>query len=517
MAASTSAPLLSGEAGDQAPPPQGRTPSSSALSLESVERETFLAEPPPAMSAALAGLGGASMSQTLANIFVAMAGHSLLSVTQTEQQSSITGIAVLSVVLPLAVDRTASMLLEVSEVTRCTSLADVAQTVGGRALRLVADVCVVLFGTCQFAGCARVYVDLLPGVLATVAGIPMDKDSVVLQIGCYLVLGAVTLVVMPMVQARRLHGVRAASFGSAAALVFFVASIALYAASMGKRKLRLALALTPDVLGIVSYLRMTLLWCISLQGHSVLPTLFAELRRSAARDPAELEHKLRHSRFVTKRTKMRWLLRLALVGCGLCFFLVAIASRLSAPAGAALSLLVHTPPDTSTASIQIAGMISLLLGLPLHGILATRTVDAVTRLVCSRSQRLKAGPLMDQPPPALTSIALLLSASGALGLASPPGVFTAVYNALGAATSALLLFALPAGLSLNLRRWQQRHTPTRFGAAAVATTRLARAGSLLRALELRATCFLGLALALAAVLLGLNDALGVLPLPPPGQ
>jgi len=443
------------------------------------------------LTGSLGTLRGASAMQTLVNYCAATAGHCLLDVTQTAGKCSVSGIAVLCTAVPFAVDRSAGMLLEITEVTRCSSYSDVAHTIGGWPARAIIDWSTVLFSLVQVAECARLLYVLLPSVLAILASVEATRSGPMMRLGTGFMLAATTLLLWPMMRVRSLRALRAASGGCVVALGVFVASIVLHAASLGQGKLKLALALSPkDVESNIEFLRLALLWCTALQGHSVLPTLFAELRRASARDARELELKLRHSRFVSKRTKMRWLVRVGLLGCGCAFALLALSARLAFPAGSALNVLQDisgrgaTSSDNSTASLQIAAIVALILGMPQHGLLGARCLQsgvgvlwdgaaaALAAAGCGslccrgsapsrrladrrlagrwpRAYEMAMGAASLQPTAHPAVVTALLAGSAAVGLALPLNVLAAVYEIVSGVSSALLLFVMPAALLLR--------------------------------------------------------------------
>lgn len=305
------------------------TPSSSAVSLTSLEPDSaaFGIDLPANprgrkldlnsnhLTTSFGALRGASMMQTLITLFAVTAGHSLLDVTRTAGKCSVSGLIVLCAAVPLLIDRSAGMLLEVTEVTRCGTYSDVAYTIAGCAGRALVDWSTVVFQVAQLAACTRLLYQLLPSILAILSGVEITRDSPLMHFGTIVMMAALASLLFPMMRASSLRALRAASAGSGMALALFVASIALHALSLGRHKLQLALELSNDVASNLEYARLVLLWCVAMQGHSTLPMLFAELRRANARDTRELEHKLRSSRFVSKRTKMEWLVRVMLVGC----------------------------------------------------------------------------------------------------------------------------------------------------------------------------------------------------------
>lgn len=278
------------------------------------------------------------------------------------------------------------------------------------------------------------------------------------------------------------------------------------------------------------------------QGHSVLPTLFSELRRASARDARELEYKLRHSRFVSKRTKMRWLVRVAMLGCGGVFALLALSARLAFPAGTALNVLQDisghggSAQDSSTASLQIAAIVALILGMPQHGLVGARCLQSAAGTLqaglssareasgcscfcCRRtlSDRRRAGNARRSQQRFEHSIASaqhaahgaavgsLLVGSAALGLLLPINILACVYDVVSGVSSALLLFVMPAALLLTLRRWQRQNLPARSGAAVMHGTRYRRASSMLRTVEVWVVLLCGIALVLVSVLVPLFE------------
>jgi uncharacterized membrane protein YgcG len=511
----------------------------------------------------LGSLRGASMMQTLINYIAATAGHCLLDVTQTASKCSASGIVALCALVPFAVDRSAGMLLEISEVTGCASYSEVAYTIAGWGGRALVDWSTALFALCQLGACARLLQLLLPSVLAILASVEATKSGPMMQVGTGLMMSAIMLLLWPMMRARSLRALRAASCGCVAALCLFVTAIALHAASLGKRKLELALATSPNVEGNIEFMRLALLWCTALQGHSALPTLFAELRRASARDSRELEQKLRQSRFVSKRTKMQWLVRVAMVGCGGAFALLALSARLAFPAGTALNVLQDISgkgPDarggaadaSSTASLQIAALVALILGMPQHGVMGARCIESAVGGL-AHGCRARCGCC---PPPARggggggggggsggggggggsgggggrarwaavpapvretggsqhaahhAAVGALLLCGAALGLSLPLGVLACVYDIVSGTSAALLLFVLPAALLLRLRGWQRHNTPARSAAAVMQGTRYHRAGSMLRSAEIWAVLVAGVLLVLLSILVPLYE-LGV--------
>ncbi|KAJ1629287.1 hypothetical protein T492DRAFT_1012074 [Pavlovales sp. CCMP2436] len=496
------------------------------------------------LTGSLGTLRGASAMQTLVNYCAATAGHCLLDVTQTAGKCSVSGIAVLCTAVPFAVDRSAGMLLEITEVTRCSSYSDVAHTIGGWPARAIIDWSTVLFSLVQVAECARLLYVLLPSVLAILASVEATRSGPMMRLGTGFMLAATTLLLWPMMRVRSLRALRAASGGCVVALGVFVASIVLHAASLGQGKLKLALALSPkDVESNIEFLRLALLWCTALQGHSVLPTLFAELRRASARDARELELKLRHSRFVSKRTKMRWLVRVGLLGCGCAFALLALSARLAFPAGSALNVLQDisgrgaTSSDkyiSSLSSLSSGILFDLVVGCPppdlSHsqyysgvGVLWDGAAAALAAAGCGslccrgsapsrrladrrlagrwpRAYEMAMGAASLQPTAHPAVVTALLAGSAAVGLALPLNVLAAVYEIVSGVSSALLLFVMPAALLLSLRGWQRQNTPARSGAAVVHGTRYHRASSMLRALEVWAVLLCGILLVVLSVL-----------------
>lgn len=278
------------------------------------------------------------------------------------------------------------------------------------------------------------------------------------------------------------------------------------------------------------------------QGHSLLPTLFSELRRASARDARELEHKLRHSRFVSKRTKMRWLVRVAMLGCGGAFALLALSARLAFPAGTALNVLQGisarggSAPDSSTATLQLAAIVALILGMPQHGLVGARCLQSAVGALsagaaraceavgcgcspcCRRepSDRRQPGRARHpqrsdtrMAPAHSAAVGGLLVGSAALGLSLPMSLLAGVYDLVSGVSSALLLFVMPAALLLTLRRWQRQNLPQRSGAGMMHGTRYSRASSVVRTLEVWAVLLCGIALVLISFLVPLFE-LGLL-------
>lgn len=243
---------------------------------------------------------------------------------------------------------------------------------------------------------------------------------------------------------------------------------------------------------------------------------------------------------------MRWLVRVVMFGCGGAFALLALSARLAFPAGTALNVLKDisghggTASDSSTASLQIAAIVSLILGMPQHGVVGARCLHsaagmlhACTARACEASgcgwlccrephaaRRLAAGPRANQQrfeagiastPRAAHSAAVgtLLLGSAALGLSLPLSILACVYDLVSGVSSALLLFVMPAALLVTLRGWQRKNLPPRSGGAVMHGTRYRRASSLLRSAEVWAVLLCGIALALLSVLVPLFE-LGLL-------
>lgn len=251
--------------------------------------------------------------------------------------------------------------------------------------------------------------------------------------------------------------------------------------------------------------------------------------------------------------------------CACAFFAVAIASRLAFPAGTALSVLqgltpnsadaAGTPPppsanparpDSSTAALQLAALVCLLLGMPQQGLVAARCLQSAFSTLCAprcaacvggctcchncrdrsgrrltdrrraaaarraatRVHAAEAATPGSAGPAHSLAVCALLVAAGGVGLGVPEQYLACVYDVLSGACAALLLFVLPAFLSIVLRRWQHVNTPLR-SAVVVHGSRAQRAGSMLRTAEIWAVLFFGVCLLLLAIAAPLYE-LGVL-------
>jgi sodium-coupled neutral amino acid transporter 2 len=394
--------------------------------------------------------GEASLRSTIFNAINAIIGAGVLALPYSMRlDGALVGIVLVFIVAGLS-ERSAAMLLWASDATNERLYAGIGKAIGGRVLETIVDVTVILQNLGLLIGYVVVCGDLLPEFIAYASGHSDAGEGAVNWEYRGVVLALLAgLVFLPLSSLKSLDALRFTTLvGLVCVLVYVCVTIVLGSMAYQDTTLipcgstRGDVKLVPE--SFVDVLQSAPLIFFSFVAHNTMLLLYGEMKRQ--KDPE------RESRWPNKRSKMLFVIRVALGMCAVLYSISAGFSYTMFRDETAQDVFVDFGPKAFPfmAWIKLAYAVVIIFSFPIIAFALRRSLH---NLLFGTSH---------QP----TTFHAITESLGIVTLAALVGIFvpqiSTVFGLTGALTATNVMYIFPASFFIVLyRRWHaQKEDPT---------------------------------------------------------